>query len=398
MIWRSSANNLGRSAAKRLTWFAGPQPGTVARAQSRVRYAWNYSRHPLSRRVRVFVDTELPGRERTALSLPYGPGVSFECVGVGGVEKGLLDLLEEQRERGGIKTLKRQAVYGSGRSGSDGSVAAGDIVVSSCNARQASQRAHARALVLPHRVHLSIDTTQALEVLRSKVSKRERWQFARNMRTRNWRFEKRESCADFAWFYAHMHLPTMDSRHGERSRSEDVTTAYECLFRHGQLFFLLEDERPVAGALCRDDRGGKTLTTRLLGVLEGREEHYDSGAFKALYHFLMQWACEHDVRELDLHGTEPFVSRGIFQWKRRLAPRVVLPPSHFSERRLVLSASRDSPPIRDFLNVNPLITLRDGQLEPVYFFDADREPRTGFSSQCQGLAPPRLISLDEFLP
>ncbi|HET6858674.1 MAG TPA: hypothetical protein VFH94_16490, partial [Streptomyces sp.] len=155
------------------------------------------------------------------------------------------------------------------------------------------------------------------------------------------------------------------------------------------------------GVLCHwsDDR--RTLTTRLLGVRHGDQRHYDEGAFKAVYHLLLRWAREHHVERVDFFGTEAFLSKGIFQWKRKFGTRVTLPPNHFADKRIRLCVRRDTPQTRDFLVANPLLCLEPGAegpaLVPTYFTDAHRPPRSDISASCPGLPEPRIVDLDAFL-
>jgi hypothetical protein len=195
-----------------------------------------------------------------------------------------------------------------------------------------------------------------------------------------------------------MHRPTMARRHGPRTRTEPKAVAYECLFRRGPLFFVSEEGRRVAGVLCRWEPRTRTLTTRLLGVLDGDEAHYRSGAFKAAYHLLLEWACGAGVEHVDLHGTEALISKGIFQWKRKFHPRVVLPPNHFARKRVWLHAARDTPAVRRFLVANPVLAmLPQGGIEAVYFRDRERRPRTDLGCSCPGVLRQRELDLDAFL-
>ncbi len=111
----------------------------------------------------------------------------------------------------------------------------------------------------------------------------------------------------------------MRRRHGDRSRTEPARGAHAILPR-GTLLFVTSGGRRVAGVLCHWSPDRRTLTTRLLGVLDGDEQHYADGAFKAVYHLLLRWACARRVPHVDFFGTEAFLSKGIFQWKRKFAP------------------------------------------------------------------------------
>jgi hypothetical protein len=273
-----------------------------------------------------------------------------------------------------------------------------DVVMVGCTSRQAARLPRRSALILPYRVHLVVDTSGDPEVVRRRIARRERSGFAHNRRVRRWSWEHSETGTDFELFYDRMHRPTMLRRHGERMRTERRDVAYESLMRHGFLFFVVEDGVRVAGALCRWEAGTRTLTTRLLGVLDGADEHYSSGAFKAVYHFLIDWACGHGVDRVDLSGAEPFLSMGIVQWKRRFGPVLALPPNHFRDKRLWFHVARDTDAVRDLLVANPILAIGpDGAIDAVYFHDRSRPARTDILGDFRGVRTARHLNLDCFL-
>jgi hypothetical protein len=195
-----------------------------------------------------------------------------------------------------------------------------------------------------------------------------------------------------------MHAPTMRHRHGARTRTERPDVARDAILASGAVFLVEGESGPVAGALCRWDAASGTLTTRLLGVLDGAPAHYETGAFKAVYHLLLEWAVAHGVAHVDFHGTEPFLAKGIFQWKRRFHPRVTLPPNHHARKRLWLHVPRDTPAVRRFLVDNPVLVVAPrGGLEAVYFHDDDLDARTDIDCGCGGVTGTRLLHLDDFL-
>lgn len=82
----------------------------------------------------------------------------------------------------------------------------------------------------------------------------------------------------------------------------------------------------------------------------------------------------------------------------QVLPRVELPPNHFATKRVRLYVRRDTAAVRDFLVANPLLCLdASGVLQPVYFTDAQRQPRLDISSQCSEMPEPRTVDLDTFL-
>ncbi|MER7580099.1 hypothetical protein [Kitasatospora sp. NPDC097691] len=273
-----------------------------------------------------------------------------------------------------------------------------DIVIVGTSAARARELPRAASLVVPMRVHFVIDFDGDPESAQQRISKRERQQFRRDLRGHAWSWGLDRDPAWFDRFYDDYYRPTMFQRHGARERTETRDVSYECLFRDGRMFVLSEDGERIGGALCHWDRASRTMTLRLLGVAGGSQQHYDSGAFKAIYHLLIDWCARHGVRRLDFQGTEPFLSKGTYQWKRRFGTSVVLPPNHFGHKRLWFQVRSDTPEVRDYLVANPLLAeAPDGSLEAVYFHDAQRAPQLDYSAKSPGVAGVREVDLDRFL-
>ncbi|MGW6982601.1 hypothetical protein ACWGE1_24730 [Streptomyces sp. NPDC054932] len=378
----------------------GTRPGDVARA--RLTYAWNNSPQPVWRTVRRLYDSAPRAGSATVSRVETGhPSLAY--LGLPKGRANILQLLEHQRSRSGAGagTARREESPASLRGLAAGRWPEADLVVVGAQAHQLGRLPRARSVTAPFRVHLVVDVPDSPERLQQQISRRERWEFRRNQREHQWSLEEDSSPEAFDFFYRRMHAPTMGHRHGDRSRTESAAVARHGILDHGTLLFVAQDGVRVAGVLCHWSTDRRTLTTRLLGVLDGDELHYSQGAFKAVYHLLLQWACAHRVAHVDFFGTEAFISKGIFQWKRKFAPRVVLPPNHFADKRIRLYVRRDTPEVRDFLVANPLLALEPGPggpaLIPTYFTDSERPPRLDISASCPDLPEPRLVDLDRFL-
>jgi hypothetical protein len=372
---------------------ADPGPAWL---RARAAYAWNNS----PRRTLRWARRRWDSRHSTAELVTSTARSGEITIGYAGLPVGfanILQLLEQRRAPLAGEVAERHrgtAAWADLRAGRWPDC---DLVVVGAEDRQARALPAGRSVLAPFRVHLVVDVGDGPDAVRQRISKRERWEFQRNHRRHGWTLVPDSSPASFDFFYHRMHRPTMEHRHGERGRTEDPAVAYQGILRHGELYFVQQDGVRVAGALCHLSPDGRTLTTRLLGVLDGDQRHYDSGAFKAVYHLLLDHAARTGRRQVDFFGTEAFLSKGIFQWKRKFAPRVVLPRNHFATKRVYLHIRRDTPPVRDFLVANPLLAMDPAGLRAVYFADAERPARTDISSKCPGLPPPRVVDLDNLL-
>lgn len=273
-----------------------------------------------------------------------------------------------------------------------------DLVVLGCSRRRALALPRSHSVLLPFHVHLQLDVTGDREATLKKVSANERRQFSKLRRAHGWAYEVGRTEADLRFFYERMHLPTMASRHGEAARSADWDVALHALFRQGLLLFVNEAGTRVAGVLCRLENGGTTMRMRLLGVLDGEETHYRSGAVKAVYYLAVEWAAENGVTRIDLSNSDPFPGKGVFQFKRRFHPTVVHAESHYGGRRAHLRVLRDTPLVRELLVATPMLTVdRSDRLVGTHFFDSARPARRDIRCDGPGVHDSREVDLDEFL-
>ncbi|SEF24649.1 hypothetical protein SAMN05421837_102803 [Amycolatopsis pretoriensis] len=357
------------------------------------RYAWNNSADPRIVRAHSLVDAAVelrPAVVRSAGS-PDAPVFAY-----GGLSRGVvhvLDFLEQRRGGVSARTERRstwpELVHAE-------AVPDTDILAVGLPVRRIPARLPARSVLAPLRITLSVPVGRDFETVLGRISRKARQQYARELVARERTLEVASSAVDFDHFYDGMHRPTMAVRHGAAARSESRRTAWACLFRRGVLFFLCESGRRTAGMLCRLD--GRTLVIRLAGVEGGGSKAYESATYLALYIMIFRWAAGHGVTRVDLSGCEPFLSKGLFQFKRKMHPEVTLPANHFGEQRLLLRVVRDRPAVRDFLVANPMLTMssEDG-FEAVYFHDEQRPARSDLRWECPGVTGKRLVHLDEFL-
>ncbi|WP_316529398.1 GNAT family N-acetyltransferase [Kitasatospora brasiliensis] len=355
------------------------------------RYAWNNSADPLVVRAHGLADAVT--RPSVTVSRPAGRG---PVLAYGGLPHGLthvLPFLEQRRGAGADRSRHRTtwAELADGRAARDA-----DLLAVGVPSRARPLRPPRHCLLLPFRINLSVPVGGDPAAVLQRLSRKARQQHVRELRSRSRTLQVATSEADFDSFYDGMHLPTMQNRHRDDARSEERESARICLFRRGVLFYLCESDRRVAGMLCRLE--GRTLVVRLAGVEAGGEEPYRSGTYMAMYVLILQWAAERGLTRVDLSGCEPFLSKGIFQFKRKMHPVVALPDNHFREKNLVLRVLRDTEEVRDLLTANPVLTTGTGQgLEAVYFHDQDRPARLDLRWECPGVSSHRTVDLDEFL-
>jgi hypothetical protein len=334
------------------------------------------------------------------------PAVHSEIGGLSvlyaGLRDGLrytLDFTEQSRQRDAGEIVIRRSFTIAPRSGKRLALTTGaDVLIIGTSRRRARRMPPHSSLIIPLRVHFVVDCEVDTDSMLSRISKGVRRDVRQQSRKHDWRFSVERDAATFDYFYDRMYAPTMAARYGSRARTEGKASAYECLYRSGVLFILADAGEPVAGHLCHWNPKYKVLTSRLLGVLDGGEDQYAASVVKVMYYLMIEWAAKNQVRQLDLQGTEPFLSKGTYQMKRRFGSRVVYPPNHFGDKRLWLQVLHDTDSVRDFLVANPVVVENSrGSLDVIYFFDRHRPPRADLQSESPGIEQIRRVDLDEFL-
>ncbi len=375
--------------------------------RARVRHAWDNTANPVVGRAHTQWDVVrgVPHVVSRVVDDPAAPTVGYR-----GFHQGLANVLQltdvlRARSFPGRVEWTTEAPSRSARRASRQETA--DIELVGAPSGTVLSSPGDATVVLPFRVHLVVRTPD-LATVRAHVSKRERPRFNESLRHERFRPRIVRDEASVVDFFHRMHRPTMQARHAEKSRTESLEAAV-LLASRGGLFLSDDADGPVAGCLYTVRRG--VFTTRLLGVRDGADEHYDSGAFKALYHLMMQHCALADGLEtMDLFGTEAFCSKGIYQWKRRLGAAVVEAPNHFGSKQLLMSVTRDRPGVRRFLVENPVlarmprdVTLHgsppaaDAALRPLRFVDTGLSPGHPVATTARGLEPELTVDLDTFL-
>lgn len=373
-----------------------PEISTMNRWREGLRFLWDTSSNQAVATTRSWMDSELPRRYPVISSYPSNGGVSVTYAGIRDVLTYVVPFLEHQRVGQNDNTRRQERHLTWREIGTPNAVFDTDVIAIGGSSRRIRSLTRKRALVLPFRIHLVIPIDPSATDIQKRVSRKARQQFARQRHALMWKLERTNLQTDFLSFYDHFHMPTMRKRHGDSARSVGKGTAYRHLLKNGELFFVTQAGKRVAGMLCH--RSADLLTLRLAGVLDGHSSHYQSGALMAVYMLIQEWATKNGVRQMDLSGCEPFLSKGVFQFKRKLHPEAALPKNHFGHKRLWIQVQHDRPLVRDFLVNNPMITEgeEDGSLVATYFRDANRTARLDLRWQAIGISQQRMIDLDEF--
>jgi hypothetical protein len=252
-------------------------------------------------------------------------------------------------------------------------------------------------VVMPMRLHLVVPL-RPREDPYERLSRKERQFQVRQRKEHAWHLVRQTDGAEWQHFYRCAHTAEGRLRHGDGFRTIPMPLAKALIESRGRFLQLITGDRVVCGAMLLLDRRSSRATVRLIG-------HYDPvwsrehGATMAMFLSLAEYARDLGYRELDLSGTEPFLTKGIFQFKRRLHPRVEVPRTAYSRRRLLLRTLQDSSGLRDFLVANPVFQIDevDATPRPVYFHDDARRARLDIPHAGKGHAAPEVRHLDSMM-
>ncbi|MDU8998735.1 hypothetical protein [Streptomyces mirabilis] len=359
---------------------------------ARADYEWRYSTSSAISSLHMLVDETARTAGRAVLISTPSADLRVAVTGLSSGIRAMTPFLKQQLSAEGSAAVVTELPL-SGRAAFAGDLDEADITVLCDTGRRISRRPQGGGLVLPGWVHQVVPTQG-----NQRLHKSDRQRFAKQRRENGWTWEVAQREEDFEFFFTRMHSPMVANRFGDHAISEDRRAARVALFRRGILFFLLEHGERVGGALCRVDARSKVLYYRLNGLLDGDHRLRKSGALVAISYFLVEWGTENRLHGVDLSGSIPFFSRGVYQAKRRLHPDVVLADVPMRHLRYRLAVKRDTSAVRDFLVANPLLRLDGstaGAMEGVYFTDSRRPLRADLRS---GVEQDRIVDLDETPP
>ncbi|MEV6410733.1 hypothetical protein [Kribbella sp. NPDC051718] len=365
--------------------------GALARAG---RYCWDNSESPAVISARAAVDRAEPWTRRDVRlhSSRFPADLTFTYAGPGKYATYFMPFLELRRS---------QLAVPPGPSEADAdSLVDTDIMlelhVGGPPKPVRTGEAAAPRFLLPSRLQFVVPTTPRQQGILPGLPRKVRQSLARQRVRHDRDLVITNSAEKFHDFYYNYYLPTMESRHGPAARGVDPGTAYGQIFKRGALFLLTEQKVPVAGMACRLEPRTRTLRTRLFGVSGGEISRYLDDATIDLNVRILEWAASNGYDFVDLSTSEPFASKGTFQFKRKLRPIVTPARNHFSRKYVTLSILRDRPAVRSFLAANPIVTLSpDGTLQPISFHDTDLAPPASISVNAAGLRPELRVDLDE---
>jgi hypothetical protein len=240
-----------------------------------------------------------------------------------------------------------------------------DIIIVEAAKHLIRRLPHQDAIVLPQFIRHIVDVRGGWQDVRSRFHKSVRKNELRLIRKYGYEYDLSHDRQDFEEFYHQMYLPTTRDRHGALSSPTSISESYQ-YFRYGWLFRVKRDGDWVSGVVCHSLEN--VLIARILGVKNADERLIKEGATSATYYAAIHWANQHGYEAVNFLGTEPYLSGGRFQHKRKWGTTVYV-PSHL-HRQIWIGVRRITPAVSHFLKETPFIVVdKDGKLHGLIIAD-----------------------------
>jgi hypothetical protein len=186
----------------------------------------------------------------------------------------------------------------------------------------------------------------------------------RKIRQHSLEFEFTHDQRHFDDFYDNMYVPYIELRYGDSAYVTPKKKVQES-FDKGELLVIKKKGESIAGELITYEDSCAGLTW--LGVRDGNWEYVRDGALAACYEFSFRRAEEKGCHKMNLGKTRPFLRDGLLQFKRTWSQRLLGAVSH----KFLLRVVSDSPATRSFLENNPFIFERFGDLKGAVFVNGE---------------------------
>ncbi len=182
---------------------------------------------------------------------------------------------------------------------------------------------------------------------------------------------------EFDRFYHQMYVPYIRHRHAEWGEELASYDDAQEEFLRGGLILVTHNGVPINAMLCKVY--GSTCFAGIMGVHEGQFAQVQAGANVALWWGMLEWARMQGLHHFDFGSSRPFISNGVFNFKRQWGTRV---RRHADlEAEFVFFANEIAPVLQRHLNDIGIIAEKAGKHYRVVFVDAVEEPRTEMLQQ-----------------
>lgn len=213
-------------------------------------------------------------------------------------------------------------------------------------------------LILP-KIRCILDISAPPEKLFSKSSRLRRRDI-KKIKKLGFTYEIATNPEQLDFFYHKLYLPYISARHGKSAKPTRLFSMKQ-IYRKGGLLFVKLNGEYVSGILY--DIAGNVVSARCLGIYGGRKQHLDEGAGQAALYFLIKWSRLQGFKEIDYGDCIPFMSDGLFAYKKSWGMEV----KPCNDLIYGLRVSKLDAPVLEFLSENPCIFSESENLNGLIF-------------------------------
>ncbi len=219
-------------------------------------------------------------------------------------------------------------------------------------------------------IDFTLDISNPSEKIFSRMS-RLRQRNIKSIRKLEYSYEITREPHKLNIFYYKMYLPYISKRCGGSAKLVNFFTVSRILKRGGLLLVKLNGQY-VSGILY--GIYGDIVGACCLGIYEGKDQYLKEGAGQAALHFLINWSKLQGYKEIDYGRCKPFMSDGLFTYKRSWGMKVR--PS--GDLVLGLRVSNFNASVMEFLSENPLVFADSEGLSGVIFQKVEETTEKGY--------------------
>lgn len=220
-------------------------------------------------------------------------------------------------------------------------------------------------LLLPN-VSFDLNLDRPIDSIIKRMSRRRRRDI-RKIESSNLRYRvSKGDDDDVDLFYWKMYLPYAKSRFGKGAYIKTYAESKAVYRKNGGIIFITLERKPIAGILFR--QAGKMLQALNFGALvddQSMDQAHNLAGLASLF-FLIKWARENGVKNLNYGVSMPFLNEGIFTYKKEWGMNV-------NDQRdgsvCALKLNSLTNGTLSFLTQNPFIVIDKRKLKGVVFID-----------------------------
>jgi hypothetical protein len=196
----------------------------------------------------------------------------------------------------------------------------------------------------------------------------------RKIRKYSYSYEISRDREKLNYFYHRMHVPYISSRHAYLPYIHDFSL-FKRILRRGVMLLVKGNGEYVSGniLLLRN----RTVWIKWAGIKDGNPEYLRRGVRDASDYFIMKWAIENRFETIDFGLSRAFFSDGVFHYKKKWG--AALSPYSLNSMFFGLKVCRESEGVRNFLEKNPFVFYRGGELEGFVAVPEEYQDRKGLA-------------------